>query len=44
MPSVFTQAQLQQLRAGDRVTYGGVQWQVADYADAGPSASVPVRE
>lgn len=32
MPSVFTQAQLQQLRAGDRVTYGGVQWQVADYS------------
>jgi Domain of unknown function (DUF4178) len=32
MPSVFTQAQLQQLRAGDRVTYGGVQWEVADYS------------
>jgi hypothetical protein len=32
MPSVFTQAQLQHLRAGDRVTYGGVQWDVADYS------------
>ncbi|WP_019499521.1 DUF4178 domain-containing protein [Pseudanabaena sp. PCC 6802] len=32
MPSVFTQARLQQLRAGDRVTYGGVQWQVMDYS------------
>jgi hypothetical protein len=32
MPSVFTQAQLQQLRAGDRVTYGGVQWAVANYS------------
>ena len=32
MPSVFTQAQLQHLRAGDRVTYGGVQWEVADYS------------
>jgi len=32
MPSVFTQAQLQQLRAGDRVTYGGVQWQIANYS------------
>lgn len=32
MPSVFTQAQLQKLRAGDRITYGGVQWQIADYS------------
>ncbi len=32
MPSVFTQAQLQKLREGDRVTYGGVQWQIADYS------------
>jgi hypothetical protein len=32
MPSVFTQARLQQLRSGDRVTYGGVQWQVMDYS------------
>jgi Domain of unknown function (DUF4178) len=32
MPSVFTQAQLQQLRAGDRVTYGAVQWDIADYS------------
>ncbi|GBO55426.1 hypothetical protein APA_3577 [Pseudanabaena sp. lw0831] len=32
MPSVFTQAQLQHLRAGDLVTYGGVQWEVADYS------------
>lgn len=32
MPSVFTQAQLQKLRASDRVTYGGVQWEVADYS------------
>jgi hypothetical protein len=32
MPSIFTQARLQHLRAGDRVTYGGVQWQVMDYS------------
>ncbi len=32
MPSVFTQAELQRLRAGDRVNYGGVQWQVTDYS------------
>ncbi len=32
MPSVFTQTQLQQLRAGDLVTYGGVQWEVANYS------------
>ena len=32
MPSVFTQAELQRLRAGDRVSYGGVQWQVTDYS------------
>jgi Domain of unknown function (DUF4178) len=32
MPSVFTQAQLKHLRAGDRVAYGGVQWEVADYS------------
>ncbi len=32
MPSLFTQAQLQQLRAGDRLTYGGVQWEVADHS------------
>jgi hypothetical protein len=32
MPSLFTQTQLQQLRAGDRLTYGGVQWEIADYS------------
>jgi Domain of unknown function (DUF4178) len=32
MPSVFTQARLQRLRSGDRVTYAGMQWQVADYS------------
>ncbi len=32
MPSVFTQAQLQKLRAGDRVTFDNVQWQVNDYS------------
>jgi hypothetical protein len=32
MPSVFTQARLQRLRSGDRVTYAGMQWQVMDYS------------
>ncbi len=32
MPSVFTQARLQRLRSGDRVTYAGMQWQVDDYS------------